>query len=143
MMTAIIVEEKSPEGEVVRRKFNAEMENGKFTPKASRGIQQALRYKEEGGDRFIVEDEMGKMFWYKRSSMVYNFLLNGLHLLLWFLALWLLLNFQWSHALGFAAVCWLVVTLALLPYLLGRARDAAERHGRVAVTAVGRPQPWA
>ena len=41
-----------------------------------------------------------------RSSLLWgNLLLNLAHLLVWFLAFWLLLEFQWSHALGLAAIC--------------------------------------
>ena len=45
-------------------------------------------------------------------------LLNVLHLGVWFVCLWLLLRFQWSHALGLAAAVWLVLTLTFLPPLL-------------------------
>jgi hypothetical protein len=49
---------------------------------------------------------------------VINLFLNFVHFALWFLCLWLLLRFQWSHALGFGFVMWVVFTLTILPMLL-------------------------
>ncbi len=53
--------------------------------------------------------------------------LNLLHLLAWWLCLWLLLRFQWLHALGLAFALWLVVTLSILPMLLSYAAEVAQR----------------
>ncbi len=50
-----------------------------------------------------------------------NLFLNVFHVVLWFVCLWLLLRFQWSHALGMAIVLWLVVTIAFLPMMLNAA----------------------
>jgi hypothetical protein len=58
-----------------------------------------------------------------------NLLLNFGHLALWFLCLWLLLRFQWGHALGLGFVMWLVMTL-VLPVMLDRAGDAAQESRR-------------
>jgi hypothetical protein len=130
MMVAIILEDKDPAGgdKPIRHRFDAEMnKEGKFAPKSTGGVNQKLRYYEENGNRFIVEDELGKAFSYRRGRFYLNLVINGLHLLAWFLALWLLLRFQWSHALCFAFVCWLAVSLAVIPELLDRARDAAAQ----------------
>jgi len=54
-------------------------------------MQQSLRYLEEDGNRFIVEDQLGKAFSYKSSRLVLNLFVNGLHFVLWFVVLWLLL----------------------------------------------------
>jgi hypothetical protein len=53
--------------------------------------------------------------------------LNILHLAFWFLALWLLLRFQWGHALGLGFVMWLIMTLVILPMLLEQAALVAQR----------------
>ena len=50
-----------------------------------------------------------------------NMLLNFLHLAIWFVCLWLLLRFQWAHALGLALAIWLVMTLFVVPQLLTQA----------------------
>jgi hypothetical protein len=50
-----------------------------------------------------------------------NLFLNFMHLGLWFGCLWVLLRFQWSHALGLALVLWVVATFAILHPLLDQA----------------------
>jgi hypothetical protein len=55
-----------------------------------------------------------------------NLLLNFGHLALWFLCLWLLLRFQWGHALGLAFVLWLLMTLVAVPYMLDSVGRAAQ-----------------
>ena len=42
--------------------------------------------------------------------------------LTWFACLWLLLRFQWPHALGLAVVLWLACTLLLWPVLQAQVR---------------------
>jgi hypothetical protein len=54
-----------------------------------------------------------------------NLLLNFLHLGVWFACLWLLLRFQWGHALGFAVVLWLALTLTILPMLFTKTEAAS------------------
>src|SRR5262249_39338718 len=56
--------------------------------------------------------------------------LNFVHLGLWFACLWLLLRFQWGHALGFALVLWFIATLAILPMLFEQAALEARRHAQ-------------
>lgn len=55
-----------------------------------------------------------------------NLLLNFLHLGLWFGCLWVLLRFQWSHALVLAVIIWLVMTLFVLPPLLSQAVEVVQ-----------------
>lgn len=58
-----------------------------------------------------------------------NLFLNLLHAGLWFVCLWLLLQFRFNDALGFAAVLWLVATVMLVPPLLDQSASiAAERR---------------
>jgi len=146
-MIAIFVEEKVVEGgeeKTIRRRFNAEMTpEGTFNPRKSGDVTMPLRYLEEGGDRFILEDDPGKVFSYRRGLLLLNLALNFLHLVVWFVVAWLLLRFQWPHALAIAAVAWLVVTLAGVPYMIGRARDAAEQRPvpKIVVPAAPAPRP--
>jgi hypothetical protein len=57
-----------------------------------------------------------------------NILLAIFFFLAWFLCLWLLLRYQWAHALGLAVIFWLVKELVVMPALLDRAEAvAAER----------------
>jgi hypothetical protein len=56
--------------------------------------------------------------------------LNFAHLGLWFACLWLLLRFQWGHALGFALIMWFILTLAILPLLFEQAALEARRNAQ-------------
>jgi len=62
---------------------------------------------------------------FRWGRFYFNLFLNFFHLALWFLCLWLLMRFQWGHALGLAMVFWLIFTLALLPMLLQAAAEVA------------------
>jgi hypothetical protein len=66
------------------------------------------------------------------SRFLMTLFLNFGHFLLWWLCLWLLLRFQWSHALGLGFVLWLVFTLFFLPMLLGYAAEVAESNAAAA-----------
>lgn len=138
MMIAIIVEEKKGD-EVVRTRFNAEMKDGKFAPQGSGHGEQPLRYLEEGGNRYIFESQLGKIIHYRKSRLLGNIVLNLMHLAVWFVVLWLLMRFTWSHALGFAFVCCLAFTLAVVPYLLSKAREAADKHPKAATAWIAKP----
>jgi hypothetical protein len=60
-----------------------------------------------------------------QSRMFGVFVLHLLLLIAWFLALWLLLRFQWPHALGQAVVLWGVMLLFVMPPLLSKAEEVA------------------
>ncbi len=108
MMTAIIVEE---DGE--RKRFEAEM-----TPAGQFKIRdnQPLRYVEQGGrGRVMTDNEIGEITTTRYGLLAGNLLLNLGHLVVWFLCLWLLLDFQWPHALGLAAALWVAFALLAWP----------------------------
>ena len=63
---------------------------------------------------------------FRPGLLLGNLLLNFGHFALWFLCLWLLLRFQWGHALGLGFVMWLVMTLLVVPMMLASAGKAAE-----------------
>lgn len=140
MMVAIIVEEKSGD-EVKKTRFNAEMKDGKFNERETRGVKQSLRYIEVNGTRYMQEGSLGKIVGHRKGKLVGNIFINLVHLALWFAVLWPLMRFQWAHALGFAVICWLVATLAIVPFLLDKSRTlgekkAAERKAPVALIFV-------
>lgn len=62
----------------------------------------------------------------RTGRLLGNLLLNVAHLIFWFLALWLLMRFQWPHAFGLAVCLWGLATLIVLPMVL----DAAAQAGR-------------
>ncbi len=67
-----------------------------------------------------------------------NIFLNLLHLGVWFGCLWLLLRFSWGHALALSFVCWLVMTLLVVPMLLVRAGAARESAASPSAATVWR-----
>jgi hypothetical protein len=66
-----------------------------------------------------------------------NLFFNFGHFVVWFLGLWVILRFQWSHALGFAVVMWLAATLIFLPLLLGYAGTASANRREAATSLLG------
>jgi len=128
IMEAIIVEDK--DGQKIR--FNAELTpDGKF--KTDKG--QPVRYLETGGKhRVMTDDYIGQLSEWRVGFMVANLVLNFFHLVLWFLCLWLLLRFQWAHALGLALVFWVVLTF-FLPTLFKKTEDLARQKASVSTSA--------
>jgi len=79
----------------------------------------------------------GQLISYRFGLFAVNIILNLLHLAVWFVCLWLLLRFTWGHALGFAFVLWLIVTLTVLPMVLSEAAADGARTR----TAAARVRP--
>lgn len=92
------------------------------------------RYVDEGG-YVMLADSIGQVTTFKGGNFVLNLFLNFLLLGAWFAALWLLLKFQWSHALGQAVVFWLVMCLFVVPQILSYAERVAKERSRPAETA--------
>jgi hypothetical protein len=114
---AVLIEEDGKKG----------AEKVRFEPSAGR----------EGGYREFVSPDGWVMMEYDRGPtgqptkfrlgrFLVNLFLNLFHLGLWFTVLWLLLRFQWGHALGFGFILWLVTTLGVLPPLLSQAAAQAR-----------------
>jgi hypothetical protein len=94
------------------------------------GSGQALRYLDSRG-RVMSEDMIGRVSNFRWDRFLPYALLNVGHLLLWFAGLWILLRFQWLHALGLALLFWLAMTVLVLPMCLSKAENAA----RVSITS--------
>jgi hypothetical protein len=108
MMTAVVIDE---DGE--KHRFDAEM-----TPQGTfkLGENGTLRYVEEDGrGRVMTDDAIGILTTMQYGVLFGNLLLNLAHLLVWFLCLWLLMEFHWPHALGLAVAMWLAFSLAVWP----------------------------
>src|SRR5262249_5142480 len=103
-------------------RYEAQLTDGKFPP------NQPARYVEAGGRRYMTEDQTGRFFFFRWGLLLGNLLLNAGHLAVWFLCGWLLLRFQWSHALGLAAIFWLGMTLLIQPMLLSRTEEVARQR---------------
>ncbi len=129
MMTAIIVEEDG-----VRTRFEAERNpGGTFHVEPN----QPLRYVEQGGARRVMTDNaLGEVSVTRYGLLLGNLALNLLHLLAWFACFWLLLRFQWSHALGLAVIFWLVFAVLVWPVLQQRVKRATATPAAVAAMGV-------
>ncbi len=83
-------------------------------------------------DKYNAPTGIPVKFFYGR--LIWNLAFNFGHLFGWFIALWVVLRFQWPHALGFALVLWVLFTLIFLPMLLGYAGEVAvSRQTRAAL----------
>lgn len=93
------------------------------------------RYVEEGGRRVILENTNFIVETTRWGVVVLYVVLNVLHLILWFVCMWLILRFLFSHALGLAFVFWLAFTVIILPMLLDQARVLGEEKAASTATA--------
>jgi hypothetical protein len=120
--------------------FEPQRRDGKFVE----GAGGVVHYYNADNHWEMKEGQLGYVSVTRPAWLIANLVLNGLHLAVWFVCLWLLLRFQWSHALGQAIVCWLAMTFLVLPGLLDRAEDAYKaRHpatGPVPSSAVAEPR---
>jgi hypothetical protein len=130
VVEAIIVEDK--DGQRIR--FNAELtEDKKF--KTVPG--EPVRYVEsDGRGRVMTETYVGTLPVSHWGTSLAKTLLTLIHLGLWFACLWLLLHFQWGHALGLAVVLWLTLSLTVLPIIFTKAEETAKQHALPANKAV-------
>jgi hypothetical protein len=91
-------------------------------------------YRDEHGGT-IQAGDWGLVSTYHPSWLFMNLLLNALFFVVWFLCLWLLLQFQWGHAFGLAVVFWGVALLFILPPILTRAEVVAQERAAAKKTA--------
>src|SRR5262249_10789620 len=106
---------------------------GKIGEKGEKVRFELNKDSDSGNSRFVGpsgwamgENNLGQPSIFRSGRLVANLLLNFLHLAVWFLALWLLLRFQWGHALGLAIVIWLIMTLTVLPTLMSHTSEIAR-----------------
>jgi len=105
--------------------------NGNYKMRTGR----SLLYHDARG-REMSEDNLGQISTFRWGVFLGAAFLNAFHLALWFVGLWLLLRFQWSHALGLAAIFWLISTVLIVPTLLAKV-EAAALSPRTAVRGLG------
>ena len=122
VVEAIIVEDKDGQ----KTRFNAELTADKKF-KSAQG--EPVRYVEaDGRHRVMTDTYMGKLPVFHWGTTLAKIALALLHLGLWFICLWLLLQFQWGHAFGLALVIWLVMTLTVLPILFAKTEETAKQN---------------
>ncbi len=84
-----------------------------------------LRYVDPKG-RVMTESSLGQLYTFRWSVFFVFAFLNLFLLVLWFACLWLLIRFQWAHALGLAAMFWLLSVALIVPMVLAKAEEAAR-----------------
>jgi hypothetical protein len=132
IVEAIIVDE---DGTKVR--FEPKLDaQGNFKPeKPGAPIEPFPGYFEVKGKRKM--EQLGQVSTFRWGLYLGNWMLNLLHLGLWFVTLWLLLRFQWSHALFMAAVLWVIATLWIVPMLLERTKSAVLQKAGLTTALYG------
>ena len=122
--------------------FKAERDDkGNFKQRETRTMfgvtaTSPLRYVDDRG-RVMLEGELGIITNFRSGLLLANLLLNGLLLGVWFVVLWLVLRFQWWHALLQALVLWLALLLFVMPPIL----TIAERPTQPVPAASETPSP--
>jgi hypothetical protein len=86
-----------------------------------------VRYYEQDHPERFMEDGYWQITIYHYGWLMMGLLLNFGFLVVWFLCMWLLLRFQWSHALGLAFAAWLI-SLFVLPMLLTQAEKVRKEN---------------
>jgi hypothetical protein len=109
----------------------------KFKPdvkaSASKGGDAPQGYHQVDGR--VRMEQLGKVSTFRWGLFIANLLLNAIHLALWFVCLWLLLRYQWSHALFLSLILWGMATWAL-PLLLEKTQLVAQTKAGVRTTQV-------
>jgi hypothetical protein len=106
--------ERKEGDETVSVLFKAEL-------KPDGSFKEPATYIEQGATaRVMTENDLGKLSTPKTGQVFANLFLNGAFLVAWFLCMWLLLRFQWHHALGLAVALWLTLILTVVPILLAK-----------------------
>lgn len=106
-------------------------EKGNFKQATStrfgRESKEPLRYVDESG-RVMVEGSLGQLTISRPGRFIGNVLLNLAFFGACFASLWLLLGFQWPHALIQAFVVWGVVLLFVWPPVLAQVESTANER---------------
>jgi hypothetical protein len=90
---------------------------------------EELRYI-DGKGRVMLESSLGQISTFRGGRFFGNLFLSFLLLAAFFAVLWLLMRFQWPHALGQAFVFWGVMQLFILPPVLTRVETVAKERAQ-------------
>jgi hypothetical protein len=82
---------------------------------------KAVRFLEEGGTGwYIASDDLGIIAKAQAGRTFLMVFINFVHFVVWFLAIWLLLEYQWPHAFLLALPFWAATTLIVLPPMVSK-----------------------
>ena len=108
--------------------FEPELDaQGKFLRRKTGSLVDPLRYLDEKG-RVMKEGTPGQVESFRTGVFLGNVVLNVVFFAACFLSIWLLIRFQWAHALGHAVVLALLMLLFVLPPILSRVESVARRR---------------
>ena len=132
-MTAAIRMKPAPDAaEPVR--FDAQLSKDKRTYVNS---LDGRKFIEEKGSRYVNADQLGVVYIPTTGTVVVALFINLLHFVVWFVALWLILQFTRGHSFITAVSFGLITMLLVLPLLFGPNRKAKppEEAPKVATTS--------
>jgi hypothetical protein len=118
-MTVALRPKLDPDAEPVR--FSAPVKDRGETATYS-APRESLRFIEDGGSRYIQADQLGVVYVPSTWGVVLALFINFVHVLVWFVVFWPILQFTRGHAFVLAIVFSLVTMLALMPLLFERNR---------------------
>lgn len=133
MTAALRVQLDSP-SEPVR--FNAVLEEDPpGVPTYARGLE-GRRFLEAGGERYIFADQLGTIHAPTPKVVAVSLLLNILLFVIWFIALWPILQFLPSHAAGLTLAFGFATMLIVLPLLFKPNRQPSPVPPPAAVACI-------
>lgn len=135
-MTAAIRPKLDPDGEPARFSAPTRDRGATATYAAPR---ESLRFLEDGGSRYIQADQLGVVYVPSTWAIILALLLNLLHVVVWFVVFWPILQFTRGHAALLTIVFSLVTMLGLMPLLFDRYRPAQPGAGPSPRTALAAP----
>jgi hypothetical protein len=141
-MTAAIRVKLEPDGEPIR--FDAQTKNDRGATVNYAAPREGLRFVEQGGgERYIQADQLGVVYVPSTWGVILALLINLLHVVVWFIVFWPILQFTRGHAFVLTIVFSLVTMLALMPLLFerNRPRPQGAEAPRVALAAAFIQQP--
>ena len=119
-MTAAIRPKLDSDAEPPR--FNAQTKNDRGATVNYAAPREGLHFVEENGSRYIQADQLGVVYVPSTWGVILALLINLLHLVVWFVVFWFILNFTRGHAFVLTIILSLVTMLALMPLLFERNR---------------------
>jgi hypothetical protein len=109
---AVAIQIKDKEKGTIRFKANLDSKGN---------LPAQLVYTDDSG-RYMDYGTLGRVYRRKTGVLLANILLNALHFVLWWAALWLGMRFGIWHAFGFAFVLWLFFMFVIQPALFTQTR---------------------
>jgi hypothetical protein len=114
-MTVALRVRLDPQGEPIR--FNAALHEERPGVFSYASGLEGRRFLEVGGNRYIFADQIGTVYVPTPKVVVVSLLLNFLLFVIWFIALWPILQFQPGHAAGLTLAFGFATMLIVLPLL--------------------------